>query len=414
MLVLFVTVASHAANIQGTVLDANNQPVANQIVYVTDSTNAFPSFSVMDTTDAAGFYSVAVPSNIPNGTTLKSSTYSCGVMLMHTHSFQGSTIISNFYVCATPNPGPDTVSGIITVAGGGPVMLGSPAYPAIVYLIKKYYDTANNDYILTALDSTNTSVTGVYAFQVPVNNSSPLLVKAALLPNTPNYMSYLPTYYGGSLSWSTAVQITSFAAGANSFHLIAGTNPGGPGFIGGSVAQEANKTTGVGDPLGGRIILLTTASGTPVAYTYSNSTGHFSFSNFAYGTYKLMGDVMGKTNPPLTVVINGANPAVTNVKFEENSNDFTGIIATAIRTPSELKEIKIFPNPATHAITFSEMGKIGGDKRVIITDLKGTVVLQAATDEAQLTIPVTSLTSGLYMVRLITEKGEGFYEISKW
>jgi hypothetical protein len=90
------------------------------------------------------------------------------------------------------------------------------------------------------------------------------------------------------------------------------------------------------------------------------------------------------------------------------------MIATGIRTPDELKDVKVFPNPATHALTFSGMEKIKGEKTVIITDLKGTVVMQASTDKAQITVPVDSLASGLYMVRLVTNHGEGIYKISKW
>ena len=71
--------------------------------------------------------------------------------------------------------------------------------------------------------------------------------------------------------------------------LIAGTNPGGPGFIGDSVLLGANKSAAVGDALDGRMLLLATSSGQAVAYTSSNASGQFSFPNLAYGTYDFRG-----------------------------------------------------------------------------------------------------------------------------
>jgi hypothetical protein len=73
--------------------------------------------------------------------------------------------------------------------------------------------------------------------------------KAALLPGTPFYDDYLPSYYSGSLLWSGATPLlplsnASWWGGCNIPHfyidLIPGQNPVGPGFIGGLVREGAN------------------------------------------------------------------------------------------------------------------------------------------------------------------------------
>src|SRR5437764_808468 len=81
---------------------------------------------------------------------------------------------------------------------------------------------------------TDSSSNGEYHFYCVTASAGDLLVKAALLSSNSSYWSYLPTYKENSLTWNTA-HAASFTLGANNIHMVAGTNPGGPGFIGGSV-----------------------------------------------------------------------------------------------------------------------------------------------------------------------------------
>jgi hypothetical protein len=208
--------------------------------------------------------------------------------------------------------------------------------------------------------------------------------------------------------------IANFLPVTSDIQLQAGNNPGGPGFIGGLVIQGANKGTGVGDPLANKLILLTTASNGPVAYTYSNATGNFSFNGIAYGTYKLFGDVMGKSNPPLTVTISAASPSISTVVFEENTTDFTGKIGTTgISVPAALASVKLYPNPVSEKLTISGLGNIKGSKTASLMTVTGASVYKVSFEGGNATIPCNNLASGTYILRVQTTEGTADYKITK-
>jgi hypothetical protein len=256
--------------------------------------------------------------------------------------YQGTNAISNFTVCGTTTT--NNVSGTVKLGSAS----GNPAYPATVYLIHKTLDPTTNSYLLTLLDTTATNANGEFVFSGITYGAGDLLVKSALTTANPDYNNYLPTYKENSLMWSTALQ-ASFTAGANNIHLVAGINPGGPGFIGGSVLQGANKTTNVGDPLSNKLILLTTINDVGVGYAYSDTNGNFSFSNLAYGTYKLFGDSWGKINAIDTIILSAAKSSV-HVLFSENDTHNT---PTAIGNQPEIATLKIFPNPFSTSISIT-------------------------------------------------------------
>jgi hypothetical protein len=240
----------------------------------------------------------------------------------------------------------------------------------------------------------------------------PLLVKAALLSNSVNYPNFLPTYHDSSLNWNWATP-ASFLPWTNDIHMLAGVNPGGPGFIGGYVIQGANKTTGPGDPLSNRLLLLTTAADVPVAYTYSTG-GTFSFNNLAYGTYKLFGDKWGKTNPPLLITLSATNPGVNNVIFEENSTNFTGHIGPAgVNTIGGAENIKIYPNPATDKINVTGMEKIKGSKSISLRSMNGSVLYNVTADESSFEIPLNNVAAGIYVLEVRTNTEFKSFKVTK-
>jgi hypothetical protein len=191
--------------------------------------------------------------------------------------------------------------------------------------------------------------------------------------------------------------------------MVPGVNPGGAGFIGGSVVLGANKGAAVGDPLAKREIILTNAAtGAAVAYTYSDAAGKFQFTNLAYGTYKLFGDVWGKKNPPLTVTISQGKGSVNNVVFEENSKDFTGRIgALSVNGFNpQLAAISVYPNPANDYVHVDGLGAIKGPKVLTLSAINGAVIATQTTDAGQSgQFSTSSLSPGIYLLRVQTEVG---------
>jgi hypothetical protein len=241
-----------------------------------------------------------------------------------------------------------------------------------------------------------------------------------LLPGHSGYNNWLPSY-DSSLTWSTATRYyaNAFNGSPHYLFMFPGTNPGGAGFIGGSVLAGANKQTAVGDALPGRLIMLVNATtNAPVAYVYSDSYGKFSFTNVATGNYKLFGDAWGLYNVPLAVSITGTATTVNNIIFEENygENTFKGKFGTlGVGTVSgPLSGVSVYPNPATKTVSLMGLSNINGSKHVTLRNIVGAVVTSQDFSNGQpVQIAVDALPAGTYILQLGTEAGAASFKVVK-
>ncbi|MEO6832903.1 MAG: hypothetical protein ABI169_11910, partial [Chitinophagaceae bacterium] len=382
-----------ATTIHGVVTNVvTNTTVANQKVFIADSLiNYYDSML----TNASGAYSFTLPSATTTGDNIYLWTAGCVYEHKNRYHYYGLSIISNFGICGSSLP---------YALRGRPFLPSNDTDEIFeIFLIRKSYDPVLMDTVLTPIDSMYTSTYGNFAWYYSSIPSGKLLLKAALLPGQPSYNSILPTYYSSSLNWSGATELTNsdfLLTKYTAIYMIAGTNPGGPGFIGGSVLLGANKTTAVGDPLNKRLLLLTTATDQAVAYTYSDASGKFSFPSLAYGTYKVFGDAWGKTNPPLTVSISASTPSVGNITFEENSKTFKGTIALSVATSKALAAIRIVPNPASNHLVLSGLAGINGNKVVTIRNITGaTVATMNVASGKEPIIETASFPAGIYILQ---------------
>lgn len=276
-------------------------------------------------------------------------------------------------------------------------------FPAEVFVIQ--YDTAQGG-ILTGIDTLLTDAFGnVLIEDLP---DGPYLLKAALLPDAPDYGNYLPTYYPGSLIWSgaTPLQPLSTLDGNGDCRvphfwlgLIPGQNPGGPGFIGGLVSQGANffgsgssdaEKLGQSDPFPGAGVVLTLLDGTPVAATATDANGAYSFENLAWGTYVLTLDIPGLEPVSITVTISTNQPSATNLNFTVGD---TGITVAAQEVVSE-NLVKIFPNPARDLLTV----ELPAPAQLTLSNAQGQTVLRTFENDAQARLPLNNLPTGVYFL----------------
>jgi len=403
---------AHAATVSGTVTNAStSSPMGSHKVYIHDSISYYQDSTL---TNSSGVYSFTLPSSTTTGNPLRVYTNACGSSPTNFHIYAGSNITSNFSVCAASSA--YQLHGVVSL--GGITNNGL----AKVYLIHQQFDSAIMAITLTAIDSTVTgSSGGGYSLSyssIPYQISyGSLLLKAVLLSSHPSYANFLPTYRTSSLVWSgaTALTASNFApATTTNINMIAGTNPGGPGFIGGSVLVGANKSTGVGDPLNSRILLLTDNANQPIAYTYSNAAGQFSFPSLAYGTYKIFGDAWGRSNPALTVTITAAKPSVNDVVFEENNTSFKGHIGNLNVSTSALNGVTVYPNPVTDFVQLKGLNAITGSKTIILSDVTGVVISRQVIEQnGAASISTATLPAGIYMLQLHTSAGSASYKIVK-
>jgi hypothetical protein len=399
---------ARAATISGVVANATTGcPIVGQKVFVSDSLGLVRDSTV---TTITGTYFFSIPASVPAGDHIDVYVTACGVLKLNTVIWSGSNAASNFNVC----PGTYNFHGIIS--------LGSTANNGLarVYLIRKDYDTALADTVLTVVDSiTTASNGGAYSKNYTIPPSGTILLKAALLPSHPNYLNFLPTYDSSVLVWSIARPLSTAylngCATAN-INMVAGSNPGGTGFIGGRVLVGANKSAGVGDPIPNMILLLTDINNKAIAYRYSTANGQFSFSNLAFGTYKIFGDVWGKTNPAFTVTITAAQPSIGNIIFEDDSATFKAHIniLSSVTNTSALKDVTVYPNPVTDHVAFTGIDKISGQVTVVLSNIIGSTLLRQSFDAgSKPRISTADLPAGTYIIQLHTDEGTASFRIVK-
>lgn len=289
-------------------------------------------------------------------------------------------------------------------------MIYNPGYSvdhAIAYLI--YYNP--NDSTLTAIDTTysmDSSGVAFYNFaNVPAGS---YLVKAALTSSSVNYSHCMPTYYPNALYWNQATYATVNSTYPHTYanvQLITGTNPGGPGFIGGKTSQGANFLITPGDPVPAiEILLLDNSTGAPVSCDFSDNNGAFDFSGLPYGTYKVYAEVPGITTEPAIITIDAANPSVTDVKVIISSKIITSI---EDNNSSIKKAGHIYPNPATDEIFMDLTIAHTTDIDISIRDIAGKEVYHSVkkftAGNYSLPVNISGYPSGLYQFILSTPDG---------
>ncbi|CAN5124686.1 hypothetical protein BH09BAC1_BH09BAC1_10950 [soil metagenome] len=266
------------------------------------------------------------------------------------------------------------------------------ATAATVYLI--HLDSLN----LIGVD-TVTTVNGEYVFtNVPAGN---YYVKAALTPNDADYTHYLPTYYQHVSFWhyATVVNVCPTRTGVN-IYLIPGSNPGGPGFVGGLVTQGANKQAG--DPLEGIQVMWLNTDESPVQYTYTLSNGSFSFDDVAYGTYKVYAEIVGKPTYPPTITISAAKESVTDVSLVvESEGVYTGLSVVEV---TFIDQTKLYPNPMSGSANLTFNAKEAGNVTLQVVNMLGQVVaeqqLTVEPGSQNATVDISNQQAGIYFLSI--------------
>lgn len=412
---LLLSVPTGAATVNGYVTNSWTAATSNGLVVtVADSLGAFSLTSVT----SSGSWSVTIPSTYSYGRIIVTASTGCpGGGHRSSYLYSGSNITDNFQDCS--NPPIAKINGVITPS----INTGT------VLIISKTYDPSTGAHILTAVDSIELFMAGGRFFKRWFTGSNyakgTLLLKA--IPKDPSFANYLPTYSFSSAKWNGAVVLPPgsidtlgpYASSGviDSITLIPGINPGGPGFVGGSVLLGANKTAAVGDPISNRtIILKSTTLGNIVSYTNSDASGHFAFSNIPYDTYEIFGDAPGKLNPYFTVTISPSAPIRGDITFEENDTKFFGHYGgLGMNTPNAIDEVRIYPNPVQNFAELRGLSVVTGKKHITLSDVAGRILFQediAATRGAY-TISTGSLPMGIYTLQLQTENGNRNYRIVK-
>lgn len=424
VLAMILSVVSYAQyTFSGTVLTTGGAPVVGQTVYVTTDSGVSWNPSIhgayiwlSTVTNSSGAYSVTLPSTTMSGHPIWAHTANCStgtpLTLSNFHTYAGVNITtSNFTKCVPPPPA--AISGIVTLGTGS-----APAVGAKVMLIKKHPDSVQIGSVwyftwtLSAIDSAITTSTGGYSFTLPSPRYDSMLVKAYLPTGHSSYSGYLPTYHTSSLLWSgaTAIAPTVTTSVTANIALIAGTNPGGAGFVGGNVILGANKSTAVGDPVPNRLIILTDGANKAIAYTYSDNNGRFNFAGVPFGSYKIFGDVLGKTSTPLSFTLSTGYPTANMITFEEKVMSFNAKMPPLSIANAIGQQNGIYPNPAKNVITITGLTETAA---VTICDMTGRTLIAQAVNADNNTVNIAALATGNYVVKLATAQETTTMKLTK-
>jgi PKD repeat protein len=311
--------------------------------------------------------------------------------------------------CETIVIGPDSIcEGMIS----GQVFAGTlnqAIDQAIVYLIA--YDDQTQQ--LAAMQATLADSMGYYYFSsIPCGE---YLIKAAATQNSAFYSNHLPTYYGNSLFWQYAQTVgVSLAMPTVQYDivLIAGNNPGGPGFIGGNVLQGANKVEADGEPLEGINVMLFDLSGNAIAYTMTDAEGSYAFDGVAYGSYQVYAELLNYTTIPAVVSLTAEEPSVEELTiFVGETFISTGIVEADM----ESMVGEVYPNPAVEMASISLELESDRSVSISIIDLTGRVL---TTNGVNLmpglnthSFAVDGLTNGYYL--LTVRDAQGAFSITR-
>ncbi|MFK8007981.1 MAG: T9SS type A sorting domain-containing protein [Saprospiraceae bacterium] len=335
-------------------------------------------------------------------TTTSIGPLSAGTYCLTVTDGTGCTVSTCYTIAAQ-----DIIEGYILLdsisSGGGWINNGFNTFK--VYLIE--HDVTAGS--LTAIDSQLVTSTpnnwgGFYSFSGVANGD--YLVKAAIEVGSDQYDNYLPTYFVDVLYWNDATTVTvpGNVGALYNIDMVSGTNPGGPGFIGGLIIDGANLTSGQvevrgdGDPLENVSILLLTENDMPITHTVSNAQGEFEFSNLAWGTYKVVVEVLGKEQGIKFITIGPDNQSGF-VNFEVNET-----YVTRIEDVLNGASLKVFPNPVDDNMNIQIEIRQNTNLNISVNNLLGKTIFLENKDLNEgiqtMNINLRNLPSGIYFLNL--------------
>jgi len=232
-------------------------------------------------------------------------------------------------------------------------------------------------------------------------------VKVKLTPASTHDGQYAPAYNPASLTWQNAGTLTladsSFYAA--DVHLVALPPPAiGIGIIDGLVTflgMDAGLSAG---DLSGIEVLLFNAAGLPLACSFTDAAGWFTFTDLPLGTYDLYAEEAGFYTEQVTVLLDLNNPVVSGVELKLYQS-WVGIDHQPIAGDFN---ILLYPNPLSDWLNLT----LSSDKPLRLTlyiyTLTGIKVREVTLDipsgESTFVFDCSDLLAGIYLLKVISPK----------
>jgi hypothetical protein len=273
---------------------------------------------------------------------------------------------------------------------GNIIQSANPIYGTVLL-----FQLVNQSYVLLGSKSFYSGVP--YSFSSLANGTYLVLAQ-------PNQYEpgFIPTYYGGDTSWTSASPVVLSNASLTGINISPVTfvpaDPAafnGTDVIQGTVteAPAGNVRTSGNTPVPNATVYLLNAQGKTLAFTYSDANGNFSFTNLVQGQYTLQVDYAGAQIEKLTAAVDGNPNTVTQSDLSLKKDVITSTIAKEAES-----SIEVYPNPANDVLYLKNQE---GTCQVTIYDLSGKAMIKTTLEGNARSIQVQDLSNGIYMVEVI-------------
>ncbi len=254
------------------------------------------------------------------------------------------------------------------------------------------------------IDSVMIDSAGLYHFYLLNPLPGIYYVKVAPTPGSAFYTTHLPTYYGNTVFWASALPIyPNQATNPYNIQLVPLAGPvQGNGTINGQVTNGGAFVMQSGTPAPNVEVMLLDMSNTPLSMDYSDNQGNFGFSNLGMGTYKVYAEVTGMTTNPAIVTLSTSNPASNNLSVIITP---TGVITGLEQIENKTLNLnRLYPNPAVNELRLELHLTHSQQIETAIFDLPGEKVVSAshqlAAGQHLLVISLADLAAGQYLLKL--------------
>jgi hypothetical protein len=156
----------------------------------------------------------------------------------------------------------------------------------------------------------------------------------------------------------------------------------------------------------------------PIQYIYSDSTGKFDFSNIAYGTYKIYGEVFGMPTYPFYVTIGPDNEVVDSVQVIIETTQIITTGTQPMQVNENLSTVHIYPNPTNTLLNVGITLTKEAQMDISITDVTGKIILlenmrkPAGTHTLQ--FDLSQQQAGVYFVRIAGKDNFKTFKVLKY
>ena len=320
------------------------------------------------------------------------------VCLEVSREFPGFGIVSDFYCSTINTPNYYDFGGQVFIDGfplnnssGDTTIVDT----GIAYLYRKY---ANN------IIPVDTNVFYNYGYYWFTNiREGEYLVKAGLTENSLNYKSVAPSYYENELQWNCANTLN--LTDTNYYVNIDLVQLAGIGQGIGSISGYLSVTEKdfINSLLISQLeILLFDEEDNPLTFITTDEFGSFTFQNIPLGSYTLFAEATGFVSFDASVVLDEANPSVTDIHLE--------LFEQSVGTESYQSQTnfigKIYPNPLQENLYLNVDLVLGTKLKIDVFNVNGhrvlgkKIVLSKGTHIINLDVAI--LPKGVYLLTIVS------------